>query len=120
MPLKVIFILSLLSVSACSIYKSGGRNTFEAKAPENLPSVSAQSCDNVSEFNLGLSTHLSSDFAELIQESENVQVWKKDLEDGSMKVTVVEKLESQYSVCHYAFSSNEEWIKVQSDFFINF
>lgn len=110
---------SLICFSACSIYKSAGRNSFESKAPANIQAVSVQSCDNVSELNLEISTHLSPDFQELISSTESTEIWKKTNANGSVNVTVIEKLEHDYSLCHYTFASAEEWLKVQADFFLD-
>ena len=114
-----LICFSLICFSACSIYKSAGRSAFENKAPANIQSISVQSCDNVSELNLEISTHLSADFQEMIYSTENSEIWKKTNDNGSLNVTVIEKLEHDFSLCHYTFASQEEWLKVQDEFFLD-
>lgn len=113
----------ILSISGCSIYRSEGRKTFESKVPTGVQTAAAynslksQNCEVMSELKLDLESSFLDGPQELLLAKDKYEVWQKITVQNSVEITVIENLGSQSSVCHYTFSSLNDWNEHQASFF---
>ena len=119
----ILFLFSVFVISACSIYKSEGRKSFETKSPTQAASLAVQStiqnCRNISEMALDFEANFSMAHRELLSAREGYEVWKTVLNNGQIQISEISQLENDYSVCESIFKSEEDWQNSKSEYFVN-
>lgn len=110
----------LLSLSACSLYRSEGRKSFETKAEENLDLQSLQQmqCDEISAVQYWYETSLPKAGSEWVEPpSESLEVWLRHDSSGRVLVQSYEQTQPHITRCNIAFASRNEWQKFQAFYF---
>jgi len=107
-------------LSACSLYRSEGRKSFESKAEENLDlqSVSQMQCDEISNVQYWYETHIPAPGTEWIETSStSLEVWMHTDESGRIVVQSYEQTQPHITRCNISFSTRKDWKKFKAFYF---
>ncbi|MFN8792101.1 MAG: hypothetical protein ACK5Y2_11665 [Bdellovibrionales bacterium] len=127
-----LLLLSLLTASACSLYKSESRDNFEDNAKATLPlqttahpdpkptleSSRQMQCDEVSEIQYWYETRFPAPHTEWVESgSDHLEVWRTDFEHGGLQIRSYEHAVSTITRCEISFSSEREWQRLRKFYF---
>lgn len=109
----------MLILSACSVYTSEGRKEFEQSAPSEIQSQAYWmiNCRELSTAETWVRSEFPNASGELIDLTEDYEIWKKPQGKGPVDITVLTKQDDNVTQsCAYRFESEEVWKKNQQKF----
>jgi hypothetical protein len=120
MKSAALILISLVFLEGCSVYKSEGRNQFEAAAPGKIKGASFASTSPSSEIYslLGcktqsrIETWFNDEFPranyELVVMENDLEIWRTT-RAGSVEVKAIQRSDKNVQACSYEFSSIAVW-----------
>jgi hypothetical protein len=109
--MKIIFLISLFFLSACSMYKSTGRKQLESDAPGKLQSFSLESCHQVDALKAWLQDEFPNKTYELVVSETNLEVLKYTDGQGAVEITATQSAPAPAATtsCLYKFADEATW-----------
>lgn len=118
MKSAALIVISLMFLEGCSVYKSDGRNQFEAAAPAKIKTSSLSSDSEIYKLTgcktqTPLETWFNDEFPrtnyELVVMENDLEIWRTT-HQGSVEVKAIQRAENKYAqACTYEFASNIVW-----------
>lgn len=113
------FIIFLISLSGCSVYRSEGRKQFESAAPEKLSTATLyqlKECKTSSSLENWFNEEFPSQNYELIVANNDLEIWHS-AKNSFIEIKAIQKLDSKIHSCIYEFATGSDW-NVYKDQFI--
>ncbi|QLY26872.1 hypothetical protein [Bdellovibrio sp. KM01] len=122
MKLATLIVISLMFLEGCSVYRSDGRNQFEAAAPAKIngaslvsPSSSSSSeiytltgCKNQSRLETWFNDEFPRANYELVVMENDLEIWRTT-RPGTVEVKAIQRSDKNVQACSYEFSSLAVW-----------
>ncbi len=111
------FIPFLIVLSACSLYRSKGRNQFEYDANNGIHTSSLKSCQKQNAFSAWIQDEFPTQNYEMIHLEPDLEIWKSHLNDGSVEIRAIQTNEDKSRLsCTYQFANETTWQQMQKQF----